>query len=104
MVSLLALLLSSCCHSTKTALPQKSVASVFDMAMIPRTPERLARGKYLVEGLVQCFFCHSEIDYLHRGTQPLPGKKGGGSIFPPEESGVPPPYRLVAPNISPDSD
>jgi mono/diheme cytochrome c family protein len=72
------------------------------MDPIPRTPQRLARGQYLVEGLVQCFFCHSEIDYQHRGGQPLSGKKGGGFIFPPEESDVPAPYRVVAPNISPD--
>jgi mono/diheme cytochrome c family protein len=72
------------------------------MDPIPRTPERWARGKYLVEGLVQCFFCHSEPDYQHRGAQPLPGKKGGGFIFSPEESEIPAPYRVVAPNISPD--
>ena len=77
---------------------------MLDLAIIPRTPERLARGKYLVEGLVQCFLCHSEIDYVHRGTQPLPGKKGGGFVFPPEESEVPLPHRVVAPNISPDLD
>lgn len=72
------------------------------MDTIPRTPARLQRGQYLVEGLVQCPFCHSEIDYKHRGGQPLPGKKGGGFIFPPEESEVPYPYRVVAPNISSD--
>ena len=102
--SLLALLLSNSCRSTKPALPEKDLASVLEMATIPPTPGRLARGKYLVEGLVQCFFCHSEIDYKHRGTQSLPGKKGGGFIFPSEESEVPSPYRVVAPNISPDPD
>jgi hypothetical protein len=74
------------------------------MEPIPRTPERLERGKYLVEGLVQCPLCHSENDYKHRGTQPLPGKKGGGFIVPPEESEVPAPYRVVVPNISSDPD
>jgi len=98
------LLLSISCHSAKPILPGEAVPSVLGMETIPRTPERLARGKYLVEGVVQCFFCHSEIDYKHRGGQPLPGKKGGGFIFPPEESEVPAPYRVVAPNISPDPD
>jgi len=74
------------------------------MDPIPRTPERLARGKYLVEGLVQCTFCHSELDYKHRPAEPLPGKKGGGFVFPPEESEIPAPYRVVAPNISSDPD
>ena len=74
------------------------------MEPIPRTPERLARGKYLVEGLASCFGCHSEVDVKHRGMQPLPGKTGGGHVFPAEESLVPEPYRVVAPNISPDPD
>ena len=100
----LALLLNSSCQSTKPAIAEKEVASVLSMPAIPRTPERLARGKYLVGGLVQCFFCHSEIDYAQRGTQALPGKRGGGFVFPAEESGVPLPYRVVAPNISPDPD
>lgn len=100
----LAFLAGVSCQSSKPALPQKEAPSVLSWAAIPRTPERLARGKYLVEGLVQCFFCHSEIDYAHRGTQPLPGKKGGGFVFPAEESEVPLPYRVVAPNISPDPD
>jgi len=90
------------CRSAKPPLAEKPSLSVLNLAVIPRTPQRLERGKYLVEGLVQCFFCHSEIDYHHRGGQPLPGKKGGGFLFPPEESEVPLPYRVVAPNISPD--
>jgi len=90
------------CRSSKPALSEKPSPSPLDLAVIPRTPQRLARGKYLVEGLVQCFFCHSEIDYKHRGGQALSGRKGGGFVFPPEESEVPLPYRVVAPNISPD--
>jgi len=92
------------CQSAKPHLREKPVPSVLSMDTIPRTPARLERGRYLVEGLVQCPFCHSEIDYKHRGGQPLPGKKGGGFVFPPEESEIPAPYRLVAPNISSDPD
>ena len=63
-----------------------------------RTPQRLARGRYLVEGPAHCFQCHSEVDYSKPGTQPLPGKKkGAGSIF--VEDGM---SWLVAPNITPD--
>ena len=92
------------CRSSKPPLSEKLSPSVLDLAVIPRTPQRLARGKYLVEGLAQCPLCHSEIDWKNRGSQPLPGKKGGGNIFPPEESLIPLPYRVVAPNISPDSE
>jgi hypothetical protein len=62
-----------------------------------RTPERLARGRYIVEGPAHCFQCHSETDYSRPGTQPKPGKKGAGAIFPEENL----PW-LVAPNITPD--
>ena len=74
------------------------------MEPIPRTPERLARGKYLVEGLLQCFHCHSELDFTHHGGLPLPGRKGGGGVFLDQRNGIPAPYRLIAPNISPDPD
>jgi hypothetical protein len=39
-------------------------------------PERLARGKYLVEGILQCDGCHAEVDYTKRPEQVVPGKKG----------------------------
>jgi hypothetical protein len=62
-----------------------------------RTPERLERGRYIVEGPAHCFQCHSETDYSKPGTLPKPGKKGAGAIF--EEDGM---SWLVAPNITPD--
>ena len=76
--------------------------SVLDMEPIPRTPERLARGKYLVEGLLQCAGCHSDVDFSKRPAKPFPGKKLGGSIFSSADLGLPEPNRVVAPNISPD--
>ncbi len=68
---------------------------------LERTPARLERGRYLVEGPAHCFGCHSEVDY-NAALVPKPGKKGGGFIFPPEESLIPLPYQVVASNISPD--
>ena len=103
LIALVAYLLGVGCQSAKPA-PAKIMPSVLEMDPIPRTPERLARGQYLVEGLVQCPFCHSEYDYKRRPAEPLPGKKGGGFVFPAEESGVSAPYLLVAPNISSDPD
>jgi hypothetical protein len=69
---------------------------------IARTTERMSRGKYLVEGVLQCWGCHSEVDFTRRPALPRPGKKGGGHIFPNIELGLPEPNRVVAPNISPD--
>jgi mono/diheme cytochrome c family protein len=96
------LCVTTSCQSTKSASPVNAGPSVLEMEPIPRTPERLARGKYLVEGIAQCFHCHSEVDNKHRGGLPIPGEKGGGHVFPTEEALLPAPYRAVAPNISPD--
>jgi hypothetical protein len=63
-----------------------------------RTPQGLARGKYLAE-LAHCFDCHSERDT--KGNQ-VPGMKGAGRVLPPEESNIPRPHFLVCPNITPD--
>ncbi len=72
------------------------------MQTIPRTPQRLARGKYLVEGLLQCWGCHSETDFTQRPARPVQGRTGGGYVFPNVELSLPEPNRVVAPNISSD--
>lgn len=71
-------------------------------ASIERTPERVARGKYLVESLAHCFRCHSENDFEHLNGQAPPEKKGAGQVILAEEFSDPPPARMVCPNISPD--
>src|SRR5579863_1588492 len=95
-----------CNTNSKTTVVSaaKPTASVLEMDTIPRTPERMARGKYLVESVLQCFGCHSEIDFTKRPAVPVPGKKGGGFVFPNVELGLTEPNRIVAPNISPDPD
>lgn len=77
-------------------------ASVLEMEPIARTPARLARGQYLVEGLLQCPFCHSEDDFAQRPVRPVEGKKDGGLDL--GDVGLPKGNRVVAPNISSDSD
>ncbi|HEX5703164.1 MAG TPA: c-type cytochrome [Pyrinomonadaceae bacterium] len=62
-----------------------------------RTPERLERGRYIVESTAHCFQCHSDVDYSKPGAQPKPGQKGAGAVF--AEDGM---EWLVAPNITPD--
>ncbi len=84
--------------------PATSTQSVLDQEEIPRTPERLARGKYLVEGLLQCPACHSETDFSKRPSEPFSGKRLGGSIFPNSTLRLQEPNRIVAPNISSDLD
>jgi len=108
-IGLLAILLlyfSSACQKAPgpSAPAATQSTSVLDMEPIPRTPERLARGKYLVEGLVQCPFCHSEPDFTQRPSRPVEGKKNGGYVVPNAEVELPEPNRVVAPNITPDPD
>jgi mono/diheme cytochrome c family protein len=63
------------------------------------TPERLARGSYVVNSIGQCFSCHSPNDLGKPGWPPVPGKEGSG--FDYSSWGYP---GQVAPNITPDGD
>jgi len=59
------------------------------------TPERIARGKYLTEGPLWCFNCHTERDTTKSGWPPRLEKKGSGSIVWKTDS-----THLYAPNIT----
>ena len=85
--------------SGQTAAPvnQPVAARPLTNRTFERTPARLARGKYLVEGPAHCFLCHSENDWSN-GGQPIAGKKGGGRLWTDYPSAA----WLVSPNISPD--
>jgi len=63
-----------------------------------RTPERVARGKYLVQGLLGCEDCHTESDWTQHGAPKAAGKELAGQAFPlPGFPGT-----LKAPNLTPD--
>ncbi len=63
-----------------------------------RTPERLARGQYLVENL-GCFDCHGEHEWTKHDAPLIEGTRGAGlPAFPMK--GLP--GRIVPPNITPD--
>jgi mono/diheme cytochrome c family protein len=68
---------------------------------IEGTPERLARGEYLVNSVVLCFDCHSQaikdFDKIKPGEAPILSKFGSGRVMY-EQGNI----RLVAPNITPD--
>lgn len=65
----------------------------------PKTPEAIARGKYLVDNVTGCLGCHSEIDETISGEPVRPGRAGSGRDF-----GVWPgfPGHVRAPNLTPD--
>lgn len=62
------------------------------------SPERLAHGKYLVEGVLGCLDCHSQLN-----GEPSPGEapvftaRGGGRVMVNQGG-----FILAAPNITPD--
>lgn len=63
-----------------------------------RTPQRLARGRYLVENL-GCFDCHGEHDWTKHDAPLIEGTRGAGyADFP--LAGLP--GRVIPPNITPD--
>jgi len=63
-----------------------------------RTPERLARGKYLAENVCGCMDCHSPHDWTQHENPILAGMEGSGENFP----AVGLPGRVTAPNLTPD--
>jgi len=78
-------------------VPTVFVARALRDIIVPRTPERVSRGKYLTEGLLQCFVCHSERDWTKPGAPPIPATKGAGAVWPGR------PW-LVAANLTPDTE
>ena len=65
------------------------------------TPARFERGSYLVNGVLGCLGCHSEPDASLPGVPPRVGRLGAGAAF---DAGPDFPGRLIAPNITPDSE
>lgn len=62
-----------------------------------RTPARIERGRYLVNGILQCFICHSERDWDKPGAPPRADRLGAGQVMRDE-----PDRRVVASNLTPD--
>jgi mono/diheme cytochrome c family protein len=63
------------------------------------TPARLARGKYLVDGVMGCFACHTEPDWSKPGAPPIAGREGSGRVWADQNL----PW-LIASNITSDKE
>jgi len=63
-----------------------------------RTPERAARGRYLVAGLAGCETCHTPKDWNTNGAPNLQGMELAGQVIPISDL----PGRVVASNLTPD--
>ena len=65
----------------------------------PSTPERLARGKYLANG-IGCLYCHSPHDWSKADDPIVPGMEGAGQQLPYTDL----PGKVFAPNLTPDKE
>lgn len=65
---------------------------------VPMTAERIARGNYLFNTLLDCNGCHSERDFSRLGGPFVAAARGKGAPLPLE--GLP--GKVFAPNITPD--
>ncbi len=64
------------------------------------TPQRLDRGRYIFNSLAACVDCHSAHDFSHKDHPVLTTMQGAGQVMPDADL----PGRVVAPNLTPDSE
>jgi len=85
--------------SPDPGIARQSQAAVETPRQPAQSPKetRLARGKYLVEHVGICLYCHSEIDWKAPGFPQIEGAKGGGAVFPDKSV----PGLVVSRNITP---
>jgi mono/diheme cytochrome c family protein len=97
---------------SRSVLPLRAQNSVAAHQNTPQTefvatpsPERLARGRYIVTAVAHCFGCHGEPDFKNLASQPKPGTEGAGDL-PKDESfnDVPIEPVLPHPNLTPDKE
>jgi mono/diheme cytochrome c family protein len=67
---------------------------------VSTAPERIARGKYLFEGISDCDGCHSERDFTRVDGPVVPAGRGRGNVLSEWIPSLP--GRVVASNITPD--
>jgi mono/diheme cytochrome c family protein len=79
------------------ATPPLPYARAIDPTPLERTPARIARGKYLVEGVTPCLFCHSPRDWKQPGAPSADGMKAAGLVMYEDKD-----TRVVASNLTPD--
>lgn len=80
----------------KSALPDVGPAPEMTIELYP---ERIERGKYLANHVMQCIECHAERDFSLFAAPPIEGTEGaGGDIFD-QKFGFP--GKFVAKNITP---
>jgi mono/diheme cytochrome c family protein len=98
-IAALALAVTSCraTHPTSQTQPQFAIRPLSNITF-DFTQVRLERGRYLSEGVLQCFVCHTDRDWTRPGAPPIAEMKGAGHIWGEDNPGI------VAANITPDKE
>lgn len=91
-----AVLNEGCAPKVESKSEPPTVESKSNPSAVEAKPSRLERGKYLAEGVMHCFQCHSDIDWKAGGT-PVQGRAGAGHDW--KDYGLP---FVVAPNLTAD--
>ncbi|MCW8849544.1 MAG: cytochrome c [Melioribacteraceae bacterium] len=79
-----------------SALPSIELRENFKAEL---TPDKIERGKYLVNSVTACFHCHSTVDFTQYSGRVVKGAEGKGGRFYPEEGGFP--GNFYSSNITP---
>jgi Cytochrome c len=69
---------------------------------VPKTPDRIARGKFLFTTLADCDGCHSQRDFGRVGGPVIEAGRGRGNVLSSLVHDLP--GTVVAPNITPDAE
>lgn len=93
------LLLPVLVSCSKNDRPANLRARPLTNRVFEKSAERVARGKYLTEGPLHCFLCHSERAWDLPGAPPRAETAGGGRIFIKDST-----HLLATPNITPDTE
>ena len=98
-VAALALSVASCNSSRSPVepIPKFAIRPLTNVRYEP-TQARLERGRYLSEGVLHCFVCHTDRDWTKPGAPPVAEMKGAGHLWGTDNPGV------VAPNLTPDKE
>lgn len=99
--------LSRCAAQDSPSAQQIAAVSVAPTREFYAKPsaQRLARGKYLVEGTAHCFECHGQSDFGSGLGQPKPGTEGAGQIIKDDDNDDKMfPDGIIVPNITPDKE
>jgi mono/diheme cytochrome c family protein len=99
-IGLGALVILAGAGATVLELRPPSMRAVDPAKRFQATPERLARGRYIVEAEAHCLHCHSDRDWKTHGAPALPGLEGAGWDVPWADNQMP--GQVFAPNLTPD--